>query len=55
MPLIHPGAVGEGDLVKAECHLVMEAGTHSPPRYLLHLESLTVLALCPDKVPDNSL
>lgn len=50
LPTIHPGTVNEGDFVRLTTHLVLVANVQRQPKYVLHLEELTVLALQPDDV-----
>ncbi|KAL1942583.1 hypothetical protein VTO73DRAFT_6185 [Trametes versicolor] len=50
LPTIHPGSINAGDFVRVTCNLVLVAKVFSAPKYALHLEGLTILALQPDDV-----
>lgn len=50
LPTIHPGSINAGDFVRVTCNLVLVAKVLSAPKYALHLEGLTILALQPDDV-----
>ncbi|KAL1942559.1 hypothetical protein VTO73DRAFT_6161 [Trametes versicolor] len=49
--VLHPGSVRTGDIVRAQCHLVLEAAPSKLPTFKLHLESITVLVVCPEELP----